>query len=253
MLRFLVSLLVLASCKIAKAETTVASARASLVRQEDTIIFALIERSRFPLNSPTYNQNYTSVQDSILDFVVHNTEAVDTLILKKSFLHKKFTTLGCATLPLLTTASININKDIWKLYFSDLLPLFVASDDDGNYAQTAAADLTLLQAISRRIHYGKFVAEAKFRENPKAFEPSIRAKDREALLKLLTLKKIEEMVVKRVEKKAMVLGQDVNIDNDIKKGGKYKVDPSIASLLYQKWLIPLTKNVELEYLLKRFE
>ena len=77
--------------------------------------------------------------------------------------------------------------------------------------------------------------------------------DRETLLKLLTLKKVEEMVVKRVEKKAMVLGQDVNIDNDIEKGGKYKVDPSIASLLYQKWLIPLTKNVELEYLLKRFE
>ena len=80
MLRFLVSLLVLASCKIAKAETTVASARASLVRQEDTIIFALIERSRFPLNSPTYNQNYTSVQDSILDFVVHNTEAVQSKV-----------------------------------------------------------------------------------------------------------------------------------------------------------------------------
>jgi len=26
-----------------------------------------------------------------------------------------------------------------------LLPMFVASGDDGNYAQTAAADLTLLQ------------------------------------------------------------------------------------------------------------
>ena len=42
-------------------------------------------------------------------------------------------------------ASININKSLWKMYFHDLLPLFVASGDDGNYAQTAASDLSLLQ------------------------------------------------------------------------------------------------------------
>jgi chorismate mutase len=33
-----------------------------------------------------------------------------------------------------------------------------------------------LQALSKRIHYGKFVAEAKFRESPKLFEDAIRAK-----------------------------------------------------------------------------
>ena len=32
----------------------------------------------------------------------------------------------------------------------------------------------LLQAISKRIHYGKFVAEAKFRESPDIFEDAIR-------------------------------------------------------------------------------
>ncbi|KAK7317691.1 hypothetical protein RJT34_02126 [Clitoria ternatea] len=48
--------------------------------------------------------------------------------------------------------------------------------DDGNYAQTAASDLSLLQAISRRIHYGKFVAEVKFRDSPQDYEPLICAK-----------------------------------------------------------------------------
>ena len=33
-----------------------------------------------------------------------------------------------------------------------------------------------LQALSKRIHYGKFVAEAKFRDSPKMFEDAIRAK-----------------------------------------------------------------------------
>ena len=42
-------------------------------------------------------------------------------------------------------ALINIDNDIWKLYLNELLPMFVASGDDGNYAQTAATDLTLLQ------------------------------------------------------------------------------------------------------------
>lgn len=33
-----------------------------------------------------------------------------------------------------------------------------------------------VQAISRRIHYGKFVAEVKFRDAPQDYEPLIRAK-----------------------------------------------------------------------------
>lgn len=31
------------------------------------------------------------------------------------------------------------------------------------------------QALSKRIHYGKFVAEAKFRENPSAYETAIKS------------------------------------------------------------------------------
>lgn len=76
--------------------------------------------------------------------------------------------------------------------------------------------------------------------------------DKEALMKLLTIESVEEMVVKRVKKKAMVLGQEVSLDRNV-KGIKYKVDPSVVSFLYQKWLIPLTKNVEVEYLLNRLD
>lgn len=35
--------------------------------------------------------------------------------------------------------------------------------DDGNYGSSAMYDVFCLQALSRRIHFGKFVAEAKFR------------------------------------------------------------------------------------------
>jgi hypothetical protein len=33
----------------------------------------------------------------------------------------------------------------------------------------------ILQALSKRIHYGKFVAEAKFTQDPGKFEPHIKA------------------------------------------------------------------------------
>ena len=32
-----------------------------------------------------------------------------------------------------------------------------------------------MQVLSKRIHYGKFVAEAKFQESPAAYEDAIRA------------------------------------------------------------------------------
>ena len=42
------------------------------------------------------------------------------------------------------------------------------------------------QALSKRIHYGKFVAEAKFRAKPQEYAALIRQKDTDALMALLT-------------------------------------------------------------------
>ncbi|KAK7260976.1 hypothetical protein RIF29_27279 [Crotalaria pallida] len=275
MIRFgLVVLMLLAictvRCRMAKAGNdgfTLDSVRDALVREEDTIIFGLIERAKFPINSHTYDENCNKVpgfSGSLVEFVAKNTEAVQAKAgryqnpeenpffpenlppsLVTSYPFPQFLHAGAA--------SVNINKSIWKLYFHELLPLFVASGDDGNYAQTAASDLSLLQAISRRIHYGKFVAEVKFRQSPKDYEPLIRAKDKEGLMKLLTFEKVEEMVRKRVEKKAKVFGQNVMLDHVDDRNKKYKVDPSFVSSLYKKWLIPLTKDVEVDYLLRRLD
>jgi hypothetical protein len=45
-----------------------------------------------------------------------------------------------------------------------MLPAAIAAPgDDGNYGSAATLDVLALQALSKRIHYGKFVAEAKFR------------------------------------------------------------------------------------------
>ncbi|XP_021277441.1 chorismate mutase 2 isoform X2 [Herrania umbratica] len=258
---------------MAKAESNVSDGltleliRESLIRQEDTIVFSLIERARFPLNSPTYDKSYASSVPgsggSLVEFIVKQTEAIqakagryenpeehpffpDNLPPSQVPPQKNPEVLHPAAM------SVNINKIIWDMYFNELLPLFVTPGDDGNYASTAARDLECLQALSRRIHYGKLVAEVKFRDERKDYEPAIRAQDRDTLINLLTFARVEEAVKKRVEKKAMTFGQEVTLGDDGNKG-KYKVNPAIVSRLYGDWVIPLTKDVEVEYLLHRLD
>ncbi|XWS70500.1 hypothetical protein CRYUN_Cryun03dG0053300 [Craigia yunnanensis] len=257
-------------CKheMAKAESNVSDGltlelvRDSLIRQEDTIVFSLIERARFPLNSPTYDPSYASIPGacgSLVEFFVKQTEAVQATAgrYENPEEHPLFPdNLPPSLVPrhkypkVLHPVFVNLNKIIWDMYFNKLLPLFVTPGDDGNYASTAARDLDCLQALSRRIHYGKLVAEVKFRDERKDYEPAIRAQDRNTLIHLLTFADVEEAVKKRVAKKAMTFGQEVKLGDDGDKG-KYKVDPAVVSRLYGDWVIPLTKEVEVEYLLHR--
>lgn len=127
----------------------------------------------------------------------------------------------------------------------------------------------------------------KFRDSPQDYIPAIRAKVVEnfvnpllnnpfswldimnffislfyrtdTLMKLVTSESQEEIVKKRVAKKAAVFGQDVTLgrpaDTGDSNGGRaaYKVDPPVVYRLYGDWVIPLTKIVEIEYLLRRLD
>lgn len=247
---------------------TLEAVRDVLTRQEDTIIFSLIERAKFPFNSNTYSESYADshhgFHGSLVELIVRNAESTQALAGRygnpeeNPFFpeHLPRSLVPPYPFPQVlhpVSASVNINKSIWKFYFEEFLPLFVAPGDDGNYAQTAASDLQCLQAISRRIHYGKFVAEVKFRESPQDYEPPIRTQDTDALMNLLTFTIVEEMVKRRVQKKAMVFGQTVTLNATDINDSSYKVDPSVVGMLYDKWIVPLTKQVEVEYLLRRLE
>ena len=83
--------------------------------------------------------------------------------------------------------------------------------------------------------------------------------DKDALTELVTSKSVEEMVQRRVKKKAMVFGQDVTLESNSNvndTGGSqamYKVDPLVVFRLYKDWVIPLAKVVEVEYILHRID
>ncbi|ONM37676.1 Chorismate mutase 1 chloroplastic [Zea mays] len=150
--------------------------------------------------------------------------------------------------------SININKEIWKMYFDELLPRLVKKGSDGNAGSSALCDTTCLQALSKRIHYGKFVAEAKFQESPEAYMPAIIAQDRDQLMHLLTYETVERAIEHRVEAKAKIFGQEVNIGvEDNGSPPVYKIVPSLVAELYSYRIMPLTKEVQIAYLLRRLD
>ena len=112
---------------------------------------------------------------------------------------------------------------------------------------TCTCDVAVLQAFSRRIHYGKFVAEAKFLAEKEKFSALIRNNDAEGLMEALTHPAVEEKVVQRVHNKASHYGTDGS------EQAVYKVQPDVIARLYKDVLIPLNKQVQVQYLLQRLD
>ncbi|CAD5167526.1 unnamed protein product [Musa acuminata subsp. malaccensis] len=251
---------------------TLESVRKFLTREEDSIVFSLIERAKYPCNAPAYDPSYLGRATkfhalSLVDLFVRETEAVQAKAgryqnpVEIPFFPKDMTLPSVPPYNFpnelhAAAASVNVSDTIWRKYFDEWLPQITSQGDDGNYAPTAAADLVCLQALSRRIHYGRYVAEAKYREAPQDYNTAIRAKDRDALMKLLTFESQEDAVKRRVEEKAKVFGQDVTLGkrvDDSSNVTNYKVDPMVVYRLYGDWVIPMTKMVQVEYLLRRLD
>ena len=72
-------------------------------------------------------------------------------------------------------------------------------------------------------------------------------------MKLLTYTEVEEAIKRRVEMKAKTYGQEVVINKDHQADPVYKINPSLVADLYGDWIMPLTKEVQVAYLLRRLD
>jgi chorismate mutase len=148
--------------------------------------------------------------------------------------------------------SINVNDKIRSLYESYILPCICPEeDDDGQYGSSAVSDIAVLSALSKRIHFGKFVAEAKFRAEPEKYSAMIRAQDADGLMKELTKPVVEDMVVERVHIKASTYGKNPTETESEDDEKVYKVQPSVVADLYRTYVMPINKEVQVQYLLQR--
>lgn len=100
-----------------------------------------------------------------------------------------------------------------------------------------------------------FVSESKFLAAPADFIPHILAKpepNRTELANLITKPEVEAALLVRLEQKASVYGQDLDAAAAKVKSGQPKIDVNEVVRLYQQFVIPITKDVEVEYLVKRY-
>ncbi|KAG2440216.1 hypothetical protein HXX76_004328 [Chlamydomonas incerta] len=258
---------------------SLANIRSSLIRQEDTIIFSFIERAQFCRNLPVYTPDAIPVPGfdrcgrrySLLEYVLRQTEQLHGSVRRYTSPdeHAFFPDdLPPLVLPPITYPSvldpcadaININDQIRRVYVDDILPGLTVPGDDFNYGSSATLDVPCLQALSKRIHYGKFVAEAKFLAKPEEYSALIRAGDADGIMELLTDKEVERRVVERVRRKVATFGQDVTEHGTAAAAGangdgapRLKVSPDLVARVYEEIVMPLTKEVEVIYLLRRLD
>jgi len=262
---------------------SLANIRNSLIRQEDTIIFNLIERAQFAKNDVVYTSGGIPVPGfdrsgrrySLLEYVLREQEQLHGKIRRYTSPdeHPFFPDdVPPLVLPPISypetlapcSASININSKIMDVYLHEVLPGITPPGDDFNYGSSSMLDVLCLQALSKRIHYGKFVAEAKFRDQTAKYTALIRARDADGIMELLTDKAVEKRVVERVRAKAFTFGQDITgplgaapapaaAATNGAGQGRLKVCPELVANMYEEWVMPLTKEVEVLYLLARLD
>ena len=128
---------------------------------------------------------------------------------------------------------VDVNQDIKERYISNILPRVCKHferEDRGesqeNYGSAATIDVQCLQALSRRIHFGKFVAESKFQQDTDRFVALIREKDVVGINAEITNAVVEKKVLERLRLKAKTYGTDPSVGADSQ--GKINVDAVVA-------------------------
>ena len=281
------------------------SIRASLIRQEETIIFALIERAQFRQNNVVYEPGASTLEaaslnsddESFLEHMLTETEKLHSGVRRykspeeHSFYPEKIVA-DCRFLKqdleydsgLLSdvgdASKVNFNEILLKKYIETVVPSICAKGDDEQHGSSVLNDIAVLQALSKRVHYGKFVAESKYLGDPEGYQALVDANDAEGVMKLLTNEAVELKVLRRARLKAATYGSEplladlpplygeskststivaaaaasavvaaleaLGDDNESEK-----LCPGTVEAIYRDLIIPLTKDVEVAYLFRR--
>ncbi len=229
-----------------------------LIRLEETIIFALIERAQFRRNPAIYEPGrFGNVLEgeSLVGFMLLESERSHAKVRRYTSPdeHPFFNNLPDPILPPLhldnnplSPNSVNMNATIREVYEQSIVPQICCDGDDDQYGSAAVCDVACLQSLSKRIHYGKFVAESKFRKSEKSLLSAMQAGDTEALMKAITDDEVESEVLRRVGAKARTYTQE-----HAPPSTGATVSPDTIVDIYRSWIIPTNKQVQVDYLLQR--
>lgn len=227
-------------------EISLEGIRQKLARLEDSIIFSLIERSEFKTNRIMYVPSGVEVpgfDGSFFDYLLFGTEKLHAFAgryldrtehsfsdsLPDSLAHRKIDDF-----PLQDKIHININKEIKTMYLNQI-PSFCEEGDDNQYGSSALCDIKCLQDLSKRVHFGMLVAESKYNQDSKDYTELIKDGNIKGIVDKLRNIQVEEKVLSRLKE----------------KGSRYGFNPDLIHNFYKIHIIPMTIDVEVEYLFKR--
>ena len=228
-----------------------------LARLEETIIFGLIERAQFRQNTVIYEPGALGPSldgKSLVGYLLHETEKIHARMRRYSSPdeHPFFDDLPDSILPPIKydespikPNDVNLNARIRRVYEQDIVPCICEAGDDNQYGSSSVCDVACLQSLSRRIHYGKFVAESKFRADPGRYASPIAARDARTIHELITDSTVEDEIFTRVRRKAQSYGRPDG------EGGPPKIDADVVADIYESCIIPLNKEAQVSYLLQR--
>ncbi|CAJ1365585.1 unnamed protein product [Effrenium voratum] len=239
-----------------------------LQRMEDSIIFSLIERAQYRAHHEQLGKfrlhQLASVGSNgcLGDWFIYQTECLHSQVRRYEhptefafFGPLPEASLGQAESKPKVLAAVPqealVNRKLLELYREKMVSSLCEDGEDGNFGSTAVQDVHVLQTMSTRIYFGLFVAESKFRSERATAEALIKAKDVEGLMAFITKPEVEKRNVQRVVLKARAFSQ--NIAGSAEEAPTYKVNPEYIGTLFQDYIMPLTKDVEVAYLLARLE
>ncbi|KAK9457292.1 chorismate mutase [Dipodascopsis uninucleata] len=238
--------------------------RTMLIRMEDTIVFNLIERAKFPVQSIIYRPGAIKIPNfngSFLDWMLREEEIVHSRARRYESPDEIPFFPNDLDEPVLPEISyppvlypypnkLNLNSRIKEFYVNEIVPsICLDGIQEENLGSTSLCDIECLRSLSRRIHFGRFVAEAKFLSEKEYMTELIKKKDVDGLMKAITNEAVEQQVLMRLKAKADTYGADpLQPNKDVAK-----VKSQAVVSMYENWVIPLTKDVEIEYLLRRLD
>ena len=215
--------------------------RDKLESKEESIIFALIERSKYKHNSKVYDAKINLRKDytgSYLDFFLHKTEDLHAQLGRYAHTHQRRFCEGERYVED-KKRELNSNAKIKKAYIN-FLPQLCEEGDDHEYGSTALIDITALQHISERVHLGMQVASIKLGQTVgqyKEYTDLISQLNIEGLHAKLRDEAVELKILQRVHQKAEKYGMK---------------NPLIIRNLYEETIMPLTREIQAEWFMQKY-
>ena len=230
--------------------------RERLIELEDIIIKGLCERANYKQNLEIYEHNAeqfkykNNFEGTYFDFMFKQIENVHSIAGRYNCFDEKPFYKGLEECQVereynsqipdeILKFSKKINFSPWiKIGYLNFINELCEEGEDANYGDTTLSDIFNLQAISKRIHYGILVMEAKYKDNQSQYDKLLSQNNDISIGSALKNVSVEQKVLQRVKEKS------------IKNGFK---NPNKIVKFFKNCIIPMTIQVELDYIFSKKE